>query len=196
MKLCVVKYSVSSSCQHVGCMELISLSPVVPLTVPTCALLEEIVEGPCIWQVILFLYLLRAILRSQGTGGEKYDYFIGICTNPNPELVTDKDCMVIQLNSTNPAKGTGICLGKKDGAQLTDTLSKCLSLCHDLHHVFRTPPTVHHVHCKQWIFLATQACILTSGLSATQIWPGLHVDCTCTIGLSLWIIQCFYLYRI
>ena len=31
--------------------------------------------------------------------------------------------MVIQLNSTNPAKGTGICLGKKDGAQLTDTLS-------------------------------------------------------------------------
>ena len=30
MKLCVVKYSVSSSCQHVGCMELISLSPVAP----------------------------------------------------------------------------------------------------------------------------------------------------------------------
>ena len=90
----------------------------------------------------LFLYLHRAILRSQGTGVDKYDYFIGICTNPNSELVTDESCTVIQLNSTNPAKGTGTCLGKRDGAQLTDTLSKCISpyVCHDLH-VCRTPPT-------------------------------------------------------
>ena len=137
MKLCVVKYSVSSSCQHVGCMELISLFSVPPLT---CALLEEIVEWPCIWQVILFLYLHRAILRSQGSGVDKYDYFIGICTNPNKQLVPDENCMVIQLNSTDSSKSTGICLGKKAGAQLTDTLSKCLPLCHDLH-VFRTPPT-------------------------------------------------------
>ena len=42
MKLCVVKHPVSSSCQHVGSMELISMSPVVPLTVPTCALLGNI----------------------------------------------------------------------------------------------------------------------------------------------------------
>ena len=102
----------------------------------------SIVEGPCMQQVVLFLYLHRAILRSQGTGVDKYDYFIGICTNPNPELVTDESCMVIQLNSTDSSKGTGICLGKKAGAQLTDTLSKCLStyVCHGLH-VCRTPPT-------------------------------------------------------
>ena len=139
MELCVVKHPVSSSCQHVGFMELISMFSVPPLT---CALLEEIVEGPCIWQVILFLYLHRAILRSQGTGGEKYDYFIGICTNPNPQLVADDKCMVIQLNSTDPSKSTGTCLGTKNGAQLTDTLSKCLSthVCHDLH-VCRSPPT-------------------------------------------------------
>ena len=139
----MVQYSVSSSCPHVGFMELISLSPVAPLTVHTCALSENIVEGPlCNTLFSSCIYLHRAILRSQGTGVDKYDYFIGICTNPNPELVTDESCMVIQLNSTNPAKGTGTCLGKKDGAQLTDTLSKCLSayVCRDLH-VCRTPPT-------------------------------------------------------
>ena len=50
--------------------------------------------------------------------------------------------MVIQMNSTDPSKSTGTCLGRKDEAQLTDTLSKCLSpyVCHDLH-VCRTPPT-------------------------------------------------------
>ena len=41
----MVKHPVSSSCQHVGFMELISMFSVPPLT---CALLEEIVEGPCI----------------------------------------------------------------------------------------------------------------------------------------------------
>ena len=30
---------------------------------------------------------------------------------------------------------------------------------------------LHHVHCKQWIFLGNQAFIVANGLSATQIWP-------------------------
>ena len=80
----------------------------------------------CIWYVTLFLYLHRVILRSSSdTGSNPYDYYIGICTVPNPELVKkNDDCMVIQKNSTGSAVH-GICLGRKSGAQLTDTLSKC-----------------------------------------------------------------------
>ena len=74
------------------------------------------------------------------------------------------------MNSTDPSKSTGTCLGRKDEAQLTDTLSKCLSpyVCHDLH-VCRTPPTPcalqamdlprqSGLHPDQWAL-------------STQIWP-------------------------
>ena len=81
------------------------------------------------WYVTLFLCLHRVILRSSSdTGSNPYDYYIGICTVPNPELVKkDDDCMVIQKNSSRSSVH-GICLGRKSGAQLTDTLSKCLHM--------------------------------------------------------------------
>ena len=104
------------------------------LTVSICLfIVREEVEELRTWHVILFLCLHRKILKTTHDTGTMYDYYIGICTNPEPILVKDADCMVIQkatgTNVSNPIQ----CLGRKSLAQLTDTLSKCLHVCCNLH---------------------------------------------------------------
>ena len=60
--------------------------------------------------------------------GTTYNYYIGVCSNPNKELLPDDKCMVIQTEyfKGNSSTGHTKCLGRIDNAQLTDTLSKCI----------------------------------------------------------------------
>lgn len=68
-----------------------------------------------------------------GTGAT-FNYYIGICSYPNADLMPDPDCMVVQAEYIEKNKTTGAirCLGRKSRAQLTDTLSKCVCMCYNV----------------------------------------------------------------
>ena len=73
--------------------------------------------------------MLRATLSvTRSDTGATYNYYIGVCSNPNKELLPDDRCMVIQTEyfKGNSSTDAVRCLGRIDSAQLTDTLSKCI----------------------------------------------------------------------
>ena len=151
-------------------MELISLSPVAPLTVHTCALSENIVEGP------LFNTLFSSCICTEQSWDHKAQELINMTTllASAPTLTRNWLQMKVAWSSS------WILLILQKVLELV--LARRMEPSWQIHsvsvylHMYAVTCMsvglhLHHVHCKQWIFLATQALIVANGLSATQIWP-------------------------